>query len=259
MWEIYDALIDGIPEDLTADQIICGSFNTIVTTRLGAGVSIVLDDATRLPVASGNLLEKPLREIAGLVKSWNLPEASVGHAAINSYYNSPKIARRNGVAFSDRMFIEDRLNDPFITSQNDVRGKKVAVVGHFPYLETFFEPVCELSIIEWEPEDYGDYPLAACEYILPECDFVYISCRSIVDKSLPRLLGLSAKARHVAIVGPATTLAPSLLSAGVSDLSGFIIKDVPKAQRYVSGAENATIYQCGQKVSFKQSEAQADR
>jgi uncharacterized protein (DUF4213/DUF364 family) len=254
MWEIYDTLINGIPEDLTVDQLVCGSFNTIVTNRLGAGISVVLDEATRLPVASGNLIGRPLREVAGLVKSWNLPEASIGHAAINSYYNNPEIARRNGVSFSDRMYVEDRLNDPFITSQNDVRGKKVAVVGHFPYLETFFEPICELSIIEWEPEEYGDFPFPACEYILPDCDRVYISCRSFVDKTLPRLLALSEKAEHVVVVGPATTMSPYLLTVGVSDLSGFIIKDTFRAQHIVSGAENATVYQSGQKVSLKKKE-----
>jgi uncharacterized protein (DUF4213/DUF364 family) len=251
MWEMYDALIGGIPLDLTADHIFCGYFNTIVANRLGAGLSVVLDDATRLPIASGSLIGKPLREVAGLVKSWNMPEASIGHAAINSYYNSPEISRQNGISFSDRPYVEDRLNDPFITAQKDVKGKKVAVVGHFPYLETFFEPICELSIIEWQPEEYGDYPFPACEYILPACDYVYISCRSLVDKTLPRLLELSANARHVVLVGPATTMAPYLLTVGISDLSGFIIRDTPRALRLVSGAENGKVSQSGQKVSLK--------
>ncbi len=254
MWEIYDTLINGIPEDLTADQIICGNGNTIVVNRYGAGISSLLQQETRHPVSSGNLLGTPLRQVAGLIKSWNLPEASIGHAALNSYYNSPAIARMNGIEFSDLQYKEDRLNDPFITSQNDVKGKKVAVMGHFPYLETFFEPICDLSIIEWEPEEQGDYPFPSSEFILPLCDFVFISSRSLVDKTFPRLLELSKAAKRIVLVGPSATLAPYLLTIGISDLSGFIIKDTEKALRLVSGAESGKIARSGHKVSLKRNE-----
>lgn len=251
MWDIYDTLIAGIPEDLVAEQLICGNTYTVVTNRLGAGMSSIIGGETRLPLSSGNLLGKPLKQVAELVKSWNFPEASLGQAAINSYYNNPVVARQNGIEFSDAAFIEDRLNDPFITSQNEVRSKKVAVVGHFPYLETLFEPVCDLSIIEWEPEEQGDYPLSACEYILPDCDYVFLTCRSVLDKSFPRLLRLSQAAKRAVMVGPATTLAPHLLAAGIGDLSGFVIKDPEKALRVAAGAESGSIYGCGQKVSLK--------
>jgi uncharacterized protein (DUF4213/DUF364 family) len=254
MWEIYDALIEGIPADLTADQIICGSWMAIVINSCGAGISPITLSETRLPLFSGNLIGAPLRQVAELVKSWNLPEAAIGHAAINSYYNSPTVARRNGVAFSDLKHIEDRLNDPFITAQNSVKGKKVAVVGHFPYLETFFEPVCDLSIIEWEPVEEGDYPFPACEYLLPVCDYIYISSRCLADKTFPRLLELSRNAEHVVLAGPTTPLAPCLLNMGINDLSGFIIKDNEKALHIISGVENATIYTTGQKVSLKRAE-----
>jgi uncharacterized protein (DUF4213/DUF364 family) len=251
MWEIYDTLIQGIPDGLTADQIVCGNAYTIVINRYGAGLSAILPDETRMPLSSGNLLGAPLRKVAELVKSWNMPEASIGHAALNSYYNSPVVARNNGIDFSDLPSVEDRLNDPFITSQKDVKGKKVAVVGHFPYLETFFEPICDVSIIEWEPAEQGDYPFAACEFILPACDYVFISCRSVLDKTFPRLLELSGNAQRVILVGPATTLAPFLLTVGISDLSGFLVKDAGMALRIASGAENSKIYASGQKVSLK--------
>ena len=177
-------------------------------------------------------------------------EASAGHAAINAYYNNPEIARANGVNFSDARRVEDRMYDPFIMSQNEIKGKKVAVIGHFPYLESLFEPICDLSIISWEPQE-GDYPIPACEYILPECDYVYISSSTITDKTLPRMLELSQKARRVTLVGPSTPLAPVLFDYGISELSGFIIKDNALAFRITAGAENVKIYSAGQKVSFK--------
>jgi uncharacterized protein (DUF4213/DUF364 family) len=255
MWEIYDALIDGIPEELTADIVLCGLTHTLVANKLGAGFSYALNGETRLPMASGSLPGRPLRDIAALIKSWNFAEAGIGHAAINSYYNSLPIARANGIELNDTLFKEDRLNDPFITSQNDVKGKKVAVLGHFPYLETFFEPICDLSIIEWEATEQGEFPFASCEYILPESDFVYISCRSLIDKTFPRLLALSKNAERVVLVGPATTMAPYLLTIGIDDLSGFIVKDTEKAIRIASGSEITKMSRCGQKVSLKRKEA----
>ena len=255
MWEIYDELIEGISDGLTVKEIICGSENTIVINENGAGISVnLICYNTRHPIYSGNLAGASLKYVAKLVKSWNLTEASIGLAAINSYYNSPVVARSAGVEFSDLPYREDRMTDPFITSQNDVKGKKVAVVGHFPYLETFFEPICDLSIIEWEPIQQGDYPFQACEYILPESDFVFLSARSLVDKSFPRLLKLSAGAERVVLVGPITTMAPSLIKWGVDDLSGFIIKDIDRAKSLVSGAEYGKMSLSGQKVSLKRSE-----
>jgi hypothetical protein len=46
-------------------------------------------------------------------------------------------------------------------------------------------------------------------------------------------------------------MAPYLLTVGISDLSGFIIRDTPRALRLVSGAENGKVSQSGQKVSLK--------
>ncbi len=252
MWKIYDDLIQGIPEHLTVDELICGNGSSYVRSGEGAGFSGFHLCESRLPVVTKNLIGVPLREAASCVKSWNFPEASIGLAAINAYYNHPEIARANGVDFSDVRKVEDRMNDPFIMSQNTIKGSNVAVVGHFPYLENLFEPICNLSIIEWEPEE-GDYPISAAEYILPACDYVYITCASFVNKTLPRLLELSAHAKLITLVGPATPLAPVLFEYGVQDLSGFIIKDNALASRVIAGAEKVRLYLSGQKVTFKNS------
>ena len=250
MWEIYDALIDGIPENLIVDELFSGYAASYVRSGNGVGIAHFSDSQTRLPMFTKNLLGAPLREVASAVKSWNFVEASVGLAAINAYYNNPEIARVNGVMFSDARKVEDRIHDPFIMSQKAIKGKRVAVFGHFPYLENLFEPVCDLSIISREPQE-GDYPFPACEYIVPECDYVFITCFSIVDKTLPRIVELAKRARRITVVGPATTLAPVLFEYGISELSGFIIKDNALAYRITAGAEKVKIYSAGQKVSFE--------
>ncbi|HVJ49965.1 DUF364 domain-containing protein [Desulfitobacterium sp.] len=250
MWEIYDDLINGIPENFMTDELICGYPHAYVRSGNGSGIAGIRLIETRMPILTKNLIGTPLREVATCVKSWNFIEATVGLAAINAYYNNPQVARENGVQFSEAKRVEDRMFDPFIMSQNEVRGKKVAVLGHFPYLDRLLEPICDLVIIESNPEE-GDYPISASEYLLPECDYVYLTSSCIVDKSLPRLLELSKNAQQITLVGPGTPLAPPLFDYGIGDLSGFIIKDNLRAFRIVAGAERVKIFTAGQKVNFK--------
>lgn len=253
MWEIYDDLINGIPGNYLVDELVCGSDSTYVRSGNGAGVAGYREYETRMPMFTKNLIGTPLRETAACVKSWNFVEASVGLAAINAYYNNPEVARKNGVDFSDNKRIEDRLNDPFITTQREVKDKKAVVVGHFPHIESLLEPICDLSIIEWDPQE-GDYPLTASEFLLPGSDYVYITCASIVDKSLPRLLELSRDAQKITMVGPGTPLAPVLFQYGFAELSGFMIKDNLKAFRITAGAERVKIFTAGQKVAYKKAD-----
>ena len=249
MWEIYDALIDEIPDDLTVDEIVIGNYMTYVRSNGGSGAAPFRNYTERAPQYDGNKLDLSLKEAAKLVKSWNFMEASVGNAALLAYYNHPDRVRAAGILSSDKNRVEDRLKDPFINSQNEIKGKKVCVVGHFPLIENLFEPVCDLSIIEWNP-DLGDYPYTACDYLIPECEYVYLTSASIGDKSLPHLLELSENAKKITIVGPSTPLAEQFFDFGVDDLSGFVILDNELAKRIVAGVEFQRIYESGKKVNY---------
>ncbi|HKM40977.1 MAG TPA: DUF364 domain-containing protein [Methanocorpusculum sp.] len=248
MWELYDALIEQIPDDITAAGIIVGNEITYVESSTGGvGIAPYRQYIERAPMITGNKTGMSLKELAGCVKSWNFAEASVGNAAINAWYNHPDTAKQAGIEVTDRRRIQERLNDPFINSQNMVRGKNVCVVGHFPFIEELFAPICNLHIIEWVPTE-GDYPYTACEYILPECDYAYLTSAGLGDKSLPRLLELSENAKKVTLVGPGTPLAARLFDFDVDDLSGLVITDNALASRIISGVESQRIYSAGQKV-----------
>ena len=69
-----------------------------------------------------------------------------------------------------------------------VRGKKVAVVGRFPDLDAFND-VCRLIVLERNPGE-GDLPDPACEYVLPEQDFVFITATTIINKTMPTAPGI---------------------------------------------------------------------
>ena len=127
----------------------------------------------------------------------------------------------------------------------------MTVLGHFPFIEKLFEPICDMKIIAGEIPMEGDYPATAAEYLLPESDYVYMGSSCFVDKTLPRLLELSKHAKKRTIVGPSTTLASLLFEYGVDDLSGYVVKDWKRAAAMIRGAESGKIFSTGQKVSFK--------
>ncbi len=253
---LYDRLIEGIPEELTVDDVLCAHYGPLVYSGGNIGLSEFRDEFdTRPMLESGNKLNMPLKQLASGIKSWNITEAAMGHAAVNAYYNSPEMAEKNGLTLTDSLHSEDRNADPFITYQRDVAGKKVVVIGHFPYLEQLFRPVCDLYIIENYPY-IGDYPEQAAEYLVPGCDFAFFGALTIIDKRLPRLLELAGDA-FVGIVGPVTTLSPVLFEYGVDELDGIVIKDTAIAERVIKEQENMKIYASGQKVSLRRSEYEA--
>lgn len=246
MWELYDALIEQIPDDVVVGDIIVGGGMTYVEANGGVGLAPYDDIVLRAPTMNGTIIGKPLKEVAECVKSWNFREASIGHSAINAWYNHPDTARKAGIEILDKKNVNEqlkrRLKDPFIKYQNHVKGKKVCVLGYFKMLEELFAPVCDLSVVMWDPRSVyyypeGSYPFSACEYLLPECDYVFLTPAAIVDKTMPRLLELAENAEGVVIVGMTTPLSSVFFDYGVTDLSGSIVTDAALAKRIHKGAE----------------------
>ncbi|MEG2144663.1 MAG: DUF364 domain-containing protein, partial [Oscillospiraceae bacterium] len=171
MWELYDALIGGIPD--SAPQVTaykCGGHWGIVEAGEYAAGAMYVDESSISPMHPESFLGVSLHDMAGYIKSWNFAEASLGAAAINAWYNSPKNAMAQDIIAGK----DKKERNAFFTYKEKIAGKKVAVVGHFPFLETQFAPVCSLSILERSPQR-GDYPDTACEYLLPQQDYVFIT------------------------------------------------------------------------------------
>jgi uncharacterized protein (DUF4213/DUF364 family) len=130
-----------------------------------------------------------------------------------------------------------------------VRGKKVAVIGHFMHLEQTLGGSCELSILERRPGP-GDYPDSACEFILPEQDFVFSTGVTLINKTLPRLLELSRR-QGMILAGPTVPLAPPLFGFGALDLQGLVITDPDLCREVISGkAESASVFDAGKRISI---------
>ena len=248
MWTLYDELISGIPGELTVLRAHVGvEWTMIVNSAGGVGLAMTMTESgfpSQLPETLSGL---PLRRAAELVKSWNFCDASFGAAAINSFYNTPEHASALCARFTpEDPRAQDKQEDAFIAYQPLVAGKRVAVIGHFPYLERRFAPICTHSILERAPRP-GDYPDSACEFILPEQDFVFITGVTLTNKTLPRLLQLSRNS-HVVLVGPSTPLSEAMLNAGVNALCGFVAGSEEAVRAAVLREGDSNLFHAGTMV-----------
>jgi uncharacterized protein (DUF4213/DUF364 family) len=246
MWELYDRLIDGIPGDITVQECAVGShWIAVRSSEGGLGLAMRIDIETLPPLPGGDYEGRPLKKLAACAKSWNFIEAGYGVAALNAYYNFEKRALSRGIELPD----ESRKNEAFEKYRAEVTGKKVAVVGHFPYLERLLSPVCELIILERRPQE-GDYPDPACEFLLPQQDYAFITGSTMINKTLPRLLSLSKSAKTV-LVGPSVTLSPLLFDFGVEDLSGFVVKKPENCLQAVREGDRGAQFEAGTMVNYR--------
>lgn len=251
MWTMYDELISGIPENVYVEDVVAGHFWIYVRSSLGVGISVSAVSANRPFTSPTCMIGRPVQEVAERIKSWNLVEASIGLAAINSYYNTPEIARANGVKLLNKNGGEDRLNDPYIAYQNLVAGKKVCGVGHASYLKALMEKNCELTQIG--DDSPGSFPWDAAEAILPEQDFVYLPCVSFATKQIVRWMELCRRDAKVIVCGPSLPMTPMLFDYGIYDLAGYILheEDCARARAIVAAAENEFLFCVGEKVSLR--------
>ena len=240
-FEVYDDLIEGIPSNIKITNYLIGRRWSRVETKDNIGLGMTVDIDSIKYSYSGTLIGKELKDVANLVKSWNLRESGIGLAAINAYYNSKNNETINDTDFSNR--------DVFDVYREIVEGKNVSVIGHFPYLERQLKDICNLYIIEKKPAK-GDYPDSACEYLLPKSDYIFITSSTFVNKTFPRLLEL-AKDKNLIMVGPSTPLTPKLFKYGIKDLSGFIVKDRENLKKALDDKINNDFFEYGKMVSLK--------
>jgi uncharacterized protein (DUF4213/DUF364 family) len=238
MWEIYDELIAAVPPDLQVRECLVGMHWTLIRSR-AVGMALTPFGAPRnygpkgASVASGigeQIAGMRVCELAQFVKSWDPYEASLGLAAINSVLNSPEQVEK---MFGRPLSTQGQVS-AFVHYSEMVRGKKVAVIGRFPDLNTL-TGVCRLTVLERNPGP-DDLPDPACEYVLPDQDYVFITATTLTNKTMPRLLELSRNAT-VFLVGPSTPFTPILFRHGVDTLAGTVVLNPDAVWR--SAAEGA--------------------
>ena len=247
-WELYDALIDGIPADRVVDECIIGLHWTFVRSGDMAGIAMTFQGSSLSGLKNGPFIGRSLQEVAAGLKSWDMLQASVGMAACNAWYNSRDKIAVFGIDQDGKNTQAGAGESIFNQPLEAIQGKKVAVIGHFPYIEKQLGDKCELSILEREPEG-NDFLDSACEYILPEQDFVFITGMTLINKTLPRLLTLTENS-VTTLVGPSSPITPKLFSFGVDSIAGFYVTDIDQTRILVSQAAHTEIFHGGRRVTY---------
>ena len=240
MWDIYDRLISGIPDDITVKSAVCGLVWTAVTTSDGGVGLAMTTDVHTLPAEIYDFTGLPLKAAAERVKSWNFTEAGIGMAAINAYYNSPKRMEALNAAQPD---------DRFCSFDIPLKGKNVTLVGAIRSPEHIFDDAARLIIMERSIVK-GTDPDSACEYYLPDSDVVIITGSAFVNKTMPRLIELSRHA-DVIITGPSTPMADILFDYGVRRLTGLSVTDTAGCIAHACSGKNSSPYRYGRRFAIE--------
>ncbi len=173
--------------------------------------------------AAGRLHEQPALELAMLACSEQPALASVGLATINALL--PPQPERWATLNAEEV----------IATQG--AGKKVALIGHFPFVPRLEARVGELSVLEEHPQP-GDLPVSAAPRVLDGADVVALTSMTIHNHTLPDLLRLCRPEALIILLGPSTPLSPVLFEHGVDILCGSVVTDIEAVLRVVGQGGN---------------------
>lgn len=221
--KVLDDLISTLNPEAKVRDIRLGLFHTAVLTR-NCGLAATLPrDALRQEQPSvretGSLLEKNALELVRMSCSDNILEAVVGMAAINSLLEVNEEQCRE---LNASQLIADRG-----------KGKKVAIVGHFPFIPRLREVVKQLWVIEKNPRE-GDFTEAEAENLIPQADVVGITGTAFTNHTIEKLLQLCRPQAYVVIVGDTAPLSPVLFDHGINAICGTRVIDPRLALHCVS-------------------------
>lgn len=224
MTAILKAIIEKLhEEERVADVGVYVHATVVMSRRLGLAYTFPKRslEGTRarheVVANNGKLTDFSARDLARYALSSHLMEASVGVAAINSLIapSRHRLVEKNGVDLLLEM----------------AGGKRLAVVGHFPFVERVRHLVKSLWILELDPQE-GDLPAEEAPKIIPAADVVALTGTTLINHTLEGLLGL-AKGKRVVILGPSTILSPVLFDFGVSALCGVEVEDPALVLRHL--------------------------
>jgi uncharacterized protein (DUF4213/DUF364 family) len=228
-----EALLDSLQADAPVGQVLVGAFWTAVVLRSDpprCGLASTLRPATHpdgppVPQA-GRLLEYSGRELAGWLRSTSALEASIGMAAFNAL-----------LEVDEGLCAEINAREVILDQGS---GRRVAIVGHFPFVDQVRQAASECWVLELHPRP-GDLTADRATEVLPQADVVALTGTSLINHTFDGLIGLCRPDAFVIVLGSSTPLTPVLLDRGVNALSGTQVVDGP-----------AVLQAVGQGATFRQ-------
>ncbi|MBN1994048.1 MAG: DUF364 domain-containing protein [Anaerolineae bacterium] len=229
---LIEDLINTLP-DGKIQEICVGAFWTAVVVdsagKLGCGLASTMRDQNHHhregPDVShaGRLTEYSARELAEWACSQKSMEAAIGLATLNA------LLPRQPELWVDRNAAE-------VIAQHGA-GKRVALVGHFPFIPQLQKQVDTLWVLEQVPQG-ADLPASAASEVIPQADVVAITGTTLINHTFAKLITLCRPEALVLVLGPTTPLSPILFDYKVDLLSGSVVENIPAVLRAVSQGAN---------------------
>lgn len=219
-----EALLADLKTDAPVHQVLVGAFWTAVVVggyppRCGLASTLRAETHNEGPPVrrSGRLCEHSGRELAEWMRSPHILEASIGMAAFNAL-----------LAVDEEACIERNAEDLILERG---AGRRVAIVGHFPFVERVRQAAEACWVLELRPRA-GDLSADCAEEVLPQADVVALTGTSLLNHTYDDLLGLCCPETFVVLLGASAPLSPLLLDRsagghrGVDAVSGTRVVDV---------------------------------
>jgi len=212
--EVIRDILTTLDMDASIKDLCQGPFQTAVATRscgLAATPHGSDDHQNNVPVENaGCLMEREALELAKMAQSFKLFEASIGMATINSLLD-----------VNEQNCVDVNGGDLLIEKGMD---KRVALVGHFPFVLKLRETSKCLWVIEQKPRE-GDVTDGEAENLIPQAEVVGITGSAFINHTIEHLLALCNSKAYVVILGATTPLSPVLFDYGVNAISGTKVTD----------------------------------
>jgi uncharacterized protein len=225
--QILEDVISTLNMEAPVKDIRVGLFHSAVLTRnCGLAASLPRDALKQEPPLMkepGTLLSRTPSELVRMTRSQSILESAIGIAAINSLLDIDETSCKT-------------LNARDLIAEKG-RDRKVAIVGHFPFIPNLRKAVKELQVIEKNPVE-GDLPESEAENIIPEAEVVGITGTAFTNNTIEDLLALCKPGAFVVVLGDSAPLSPVLFDYGIHAVSGTKVVDPDLAIRCVSQGAN---------------------
>ncbi len=220
---ILQDLLASIDTDAPIRAVRQGPFQTAAWTR-HCGLATTPHESgnhhDHTPIEdAGTLLDVQAQELVDMAHSSSPYEAAIGMAAVNSL-----------LEIDEQLCIE--LNAADLLAHKG-SGKRIALVGHFPFVQKLRRGAKELWIIEKQPLE-EDFPESEAGRLIPQADVVGISGSAFINHSIDHLLSLCRSESYVVILGGTTPLSSILFEHGVDAAAGTRVTHPELVLRLVS-------------------------
>lgn len=233
-------LLNTLPDAAVVDVTVGLAWTAVVVDlasqrRCGLAATLHAEEEHGQPAVAeaGCLTQHGARTLATWVQrqAASLTEASIGMAAVNALL--PVTAQPGA-----------DINAAEVIAQHGA-GKRVALVGHFPFVDALRPRVGALSVLELRPRG-DDLPAAAAPEVIPQADVLALTGTTLINGTFDGLMGLRRPDALVIVLGPSTPLSPLLFDHGVHVISGAVVENIDAVVAAVrQGANFRQVHRAG--------------